>query len=120
MIAGIVTGVIIGVVLAAFFIYWPWGGYWPWRRSRVAAATQWDERGPSSLPEMRQPQPEERGAGDSQQPNTPELGDSRRPPELDSELPELGSETPHHDSMSPTQRLHPVNESVDSFHSARN
>lgn len=113
VIAGIVTGVIIGVVLAAFFICWPW------RRSRVAAATQSDESGPSSLPEMCQPQPEERRAGDSQPLNRPELGDSRRPSELDSEPPELSSEPPHHDPMSPTQGLHPVNESVDSFHSAR-
>ena len=105
VIAGIVTGVITGVVLAAFFIYWPW------RRSRVAAATQSYESGPSSLPETCQPQPEERRAGDSQ-PNRPELGDSRRPSELD-------SEPPRHDPVSPTQRLRPVNESVDSFHSAR-
>lgn len=112
VIAGIVTGVITGVALAAFFICWPWGGYRPWQRSRVAAATQSDESGPSSLPEMCQPQPEERRAGDSQPPNRPELGDSRRPSELD-------SEPPHHDPVSPTQRLHPVNESVDSFHSAR-
>jgi hypothetical protein len=106
VIAGIVAGVIIGVVLAAFFICWPW------RRSRAAAATRSDESGPSSLPEMYQPQREERRAGNSQPPNKPELEDSCRPLEL-------GSESPHHDPVSPTQRLHPVNESVDSFHSAR-
>ena len=106
VIAGIVTGVIIGVVLAAFFVCWPWGGYWPWWRSRVAVAS------PSSLPEMCEPQPEDPSTGDSQPPNRPELGDTRRPSELDSEL-------PHLDPVSPMQRLDPVNDSQDSFHSAR-
>jgi hypothetical protein len=98
VVAGVVPGVIIGVALAAFFIYWLW------RRSRVAAETQLYKSGPSSLPEPCQP----RRADDSQPPNRPGL-DPRRPSELGSELPELDS-----DPVSPTQRLHPVNESVDS------
>jgi hypothetical protein len=105
VIAGIVTGVIIGVVLAAFFVCWPWGGYRPWWRSRVAVASPPVGRGPSSLPEMYEPQPEDPSTGDSQRPDRAELEDYRRPSELDPVSPRPGPD--------------PVNDSQDSFHSAR-